>query len=322
MEIGYALSSEEHPPQALVDNAQRAEETGFSFALISDHFHPWVDHQGHSAFVWSVLGGIAQTTSTLRVGTGVTCPLIRMHPAIVAHAAATVATMMPGRFFLGLGTGENLNEHITGERWPAIDERLVMLEEAIDVIRRLWSGEEVTRRGQHYTVDHARLYTTPDEPPPIYLAASGDRVATVAGQLSDGLISTAPKKETVEAFQHAGGGDKPRLGMLHVCWAPDAERARETVNEWWPNGGIGGELGQELPLPRHFEQAARDLPADVITKHIPCGPDVDVHLGAIEEYASAGFDHVYVHQIGPEQEGFFDFYAKNVIPKMGRRVAA
>src|SRR3954465_13378228 len=158
-ELGYALSSEEHRPNDLVRAAQRAEEVGFTFALISDHFHPWVDAQGQSPFVWSVLGGIAHATQRLRVGTGVPCPLVRVHPAIIAQATATVAAMMPGRFFLGVGSGENLNEHILGDRWPLPDERLEMLEEAVEVIRLLWQGGEQTHRGRHYTVDHARVYT-------------------------------------------------------------------------------------------------------------------------------------------------------------------
>src|SRR5919197_5828657 len=172
MHIGYSLSSEEHPPKALVEQAVKAEEAGFELALISDHFHPWSDRQGQSPFVWTVLGAIAEKTSRLKLGTGVTCPLIRMHPAIVAQAAATVAAMMPGRFFLGVGTGENLNEHVTGARWPLPDERLELLEEAVEVMRILWQGGEQTHRGRHYTVDHARLYTLPDAPVPVYVAAS------------------------------------------------------------------------------------------------------------------------------------------------------
>src|SRR5437764_1742725 len=179
-EIGYALSSEEHPPSNLVRFAQCAEEAGFSFALISDHFHPWLDRQGHSPFVWSVIGAIAQVTERLRLGTGVTCPLMRYHPAIVAQAAATCAAMMPGRFFLGLGSGENLNEHILGEGWPSAPVRQDMLEEAIDIIRLLWQGGEHSFDGTYFTVDHARVYTLPAEPPPLFLAAAGTKSAEMA----------------------------------------------------------------------------------------------------------------------------------------------
>src|SRR5436305_3808926 len=192
-EIGYTLSSEEFGPRELVRFAARAEEVGFTFALVSDHCHPWIDKQGHSPFVWTVLGGVAQATERLRVGTGVTCPLIRIHPAIVAQAAATVADAMPGRFFLGVGSGENLNEHITGERWPAVDERLDMLEEAIAVMRTLWRGGQQTHRGRYYTVEQARIHTLPDQPPPIMVAAAGERAANLAGALGDGLIATWPE---------------------------------------------------------------------------------------------------------------------------------
>jgi len=215
VELGYALSSEEHEPNALIENARAAEESGFSFALISDHFHPWIDRQGHSPFVWSVIGGIARETEKLRLGTGVTCPLIRIHPAIVAQAAATSAALMPGRFFLGVGTGENLNEHILGDHWPAPDERLEMLEEAIELIRELWKGEKTTFRGDHYTVEGARLYTVPDEPPPIAVAAAAPKAAELAGRAGDALITTAPERDLIEKFEQAGGKDK-QIGRAHV----------------------------------------------------------------------------------------------------------
>ncbi|MBC7810057.1 MAG: TIGR03557 family F420-dependent LLM class oxidoreductase, partial [Burkholderiales bacterium] len=209
VEIGYALSSEEHSPNDLVRHARLAEEAGFTFALISDHFHPWVEQQGNSPFVWSVLGAIAHATQRLRIGTGVTAPIIRIHPAIIAHAAATVAAMMPGRFFLGLGTGENLNEHITGEKWPAFDIRAEMFEEAIEVIRLLWQGGEQSHYGLYYTVENARLYTLPDQPIPIMIAAGGEKSAQLAGNLGDGFINTAPEKKVIQAFEKAGGKGKP-----------------------------------------------------------------------------------------------------------------
>ena len=222
-EIGYAMSSEEHPPNDLVRHARRAEEVGFTYALISDHFHPWVDAQGQSPFVWGVIGGIAEATERLRLGTGVTCPMIRTHPAIIAHAAATAGSMMEGRFFLGVGSGENLNEHILGDHWPAPDERLEMLEEAIEVIRLLWQGGYQTHRGKHYTVENARLYTLPDEPPEIMVAASKPLAAELAGRLGDGFIGTAPEAEIVEKFESAGGAGKPKFGQVACCWAETIE---------------------------------------------------------------------------------------------------
>jgi G6PDH family F420-dependent oxidoreductase len=316
LEIGYALSSEEHGPRALVEQARMAEEAGFTFCLASDHFHPWVDRQGQSPFVWSVLGGVAQVTKTMRVGTGVTCPLIRIHPALVAQAAATAGEMFEGRFFLGVGTGENLNEHITGQRWPPADARVDMLEEALEVIRLLWRGDTTTHHGRYYTVERARIYTMPDEAPPIMVAARGHQSVRVAGRLGDGLISTTPDAGVVEEFERVGGGDKPRYGMLHVCWGPDGQAARKLAFEWWPNGVLQGELSQELATPAHFEQATALLdPSDVDTTKIPCGPDPERHLAAIRSFADAGFDHVYVHQIGPDQEGFLRFYEREVLPK-------
>jgi coenzyme F420-dependent glucose-6-phosphate dehydrogenase len=316
-ELGYALSSEEHLPNDLVRHAQLAEEAGFGFALISDHFHPWVDKQGESPFVWGVIGGIAQATERLRLGTGVTCPLIRIHPAIVAQAAATAAAMMPGRFFLGLGTGENLNEHVLGDRWPAGWVRLEMLEEAIEVIRLLWQGGYRSHEGKHYRVEEARIYTLPDEPPPIVVAAGKEGAAEIAGRVGDGLVATAPDDEILDAFESAGGAGKPRYGQVTACWAACEEEARKTAHEWWPNAAIQGDLPQELALPRHFEQAAAGVSEDDVAEAVVCGPDPDAHLEKIREFAEAGFDHVYVHQVGPDQEGFFDFYSREILSEAG-----
>jgi G6PDH family F420-dependent oxidoreductase len=311
-ELGYALSSEEHVPAELVRNAVRAEEVGFSYALISDHFHPWTDRQGQSPFVWSVIGAIAQATERLVLGTGVTCPTIRTHPGVIAQAAATSAALMPGRFFLGVGSGENLNEHIFGDYWPAADERQEMLEEAIEVIRLLWQGGEQTHRGKHYRVENARIYTLPEELPAIAVAASGTEAAKLAGRVGDALVSTAPDKELVEAYRKAGG-DGPRYGQLTVCWAEKELDAVKTALEWWPNAALKGELGQELPLPRHFEQAAENVDEEAIAQTMVCGPDVDRYIDGITAFDDAGFDHVYVHQVGPDQEGFFRFAERELL---------
>ncbi len=314
-ELGYAMSSEEHRPNDLVRHARQAEEAGFTFALISDHYHPWVDHQGQSPFVWGVIGGIAQATERLRLGTGVTCPTIRIHPAIIAQAAATAASMMPGRFFLGVGTGENLNEHILGDRWPAHDLRMEMLDEAIAVIRQLWQGGTQTFRGRFYTVENARVYTLPEESTPIMFAASGPKAAETAGRLGDGFIGTSPQAELLQTFDGAGGTGKPRYGQLTVCWAPDEATARRTAHEWWPNAGLQGELSQDLPTPAHFQQACQLVTEDMIAQSIVCGPDPQQHIEQIQQYFDAGYDHVYVHQVGPDQEGFFDFYRREVLPR-------
>jgi G6PDH family F420-dependent oxidoreductase len=313
METGYALSSEEHRPLDLVRHARRAEEAGFPFALVSDHFHPWIDRQGQSPFVWTVIGAIAASTETLRLGTGVTCPTIRTHPAIIAQAAATSAAMMPGRFFLGVGTGENLNEHVLGDRWPSASERREMLEEAVQVMRLLWEGELTSFEGKHYRVDDARIYTLPEEPIEVMVAAGGPEAAELAGRIGNGLVSTAPEPDLVSRYERAGGAG-PRFGQLTVCWAKTEEEARETAFELWPNAGLKGPLSQELALPSHFEEAARMVTVEDVAEVVVCGPDPDEHLEGIERFVDAGFDHVYVHQIGPDQEGFLDFYEREVLP--------
>jgi coenzyme F420-dependent glucose-6-phosphate dehydrogenase len=312
MKIGYALSSEEHVPLDLVQHAKLAEEAGFTFALISDHFHPWIDRQGQSPFVWSVIGAIAAETTSLRLGTGVTCPTIRIHPAIVAQAAATSAAMMPGRFFLGVGTGENLNEHILGDRWPSADERQEMLREAIEVMRGLWEGELFSFEGDYYVVDNARIYTLPDGEIEVAIAAGGPEAAELAGEVGDALISTAPEKELVEAYARAGGHG-PRYGQLTVCWAETDGEARRRAFEWWPNAGLQGPLSQELPLPSHFEASAAMVTEEDVADAVVCGPDPAEHLEGIEAFADAGFDHVYVHQVGPDQAGFIDFYEREIL---------
>jgi coenzyme F420-dependent glucose-6-phosphate dehydrogenase len=315
-ELGFALSSEDHPPNELVRQAVLAERAGFTFALISDHFHPWIDAQGNSPFVWSTLGGIAQATESIRVGTGVTCPISRISPAIVAQASATVAAMMPGRFFLGVGSGENLNEHVLGARWPLPDERLEMLEEAVEVIRLLWHGGEQTHRGKHYTVDHARLYTLPDPLPELFVAATAPIAAALAGRIGDGFISTAPEKEYVQAFERAGGKGKQKIGMMHCAYDADEQAGLKRATKLWPNLALKGPLGQELATPSDFEEAAAMVDESDVAEQTPCGPDPGPYLELIGKYADAGFTHVYVHQIGDNQDEFAEFAAKELIPKL------
>lgn len=312
--IGYTLSAEEHSPLDLVHNAKRAEETGFSFAMVSDHYHPWVDAQGHSPFVWSVLGGIAQVTNSIQVGTGVTCPTIRIHPAIIAQAAATTAAMMPGRFMLGVGSGENLNEHILGDRWPQTDIRLEMLDESVDVIRTLWQGGLQSYHGSYYDVENARIYTLPEELPPIMVAGAGEKSASLAGEIGDGLINVSPSEEVVSAFEASGGTGKPKFLQQQVCWATSEEDAIETVFKRWPNGAIGGQVSQELPLPSHFEQAASLVRKEDIAQSTVCGPDAEKYRELIQQGIDAGFDHIYLHQVGSDQEGFLRFAEREILP--------
>lgn len=315
MEIGYALSSEEHRPLELVTYARRAEERGFDFATISDHFHPWLDAQGQSPFVWSVLGAIATATDRLPVGTGVTCPLLRIHPAIVAHAAATAGAMMPGRFSLGLGTGENLNEHVLGDRWPSATERRAMLREAVGIIRELWSGELVRHSGDYYEVVDARLYTLPTEPIELLIAAGSEESAELAGELGGGLVATAPDSTLVAAYGDAGG-DGRRLGQLTVSWADSEDEAIETAMQWWPNAALRGPLSQELALPQHFEACLAMVDEADVAEAIVCGPDPEGIIDSIRAFEDAGFDGVYLHQVGPDQDGFLSFASEQLLPSV------
>jgi G6PDH family F420-dependent oxidoreductase len=320
VEIGYALSSEEHSPSDLVRFARRAEQAGFTFALISDHYHPWTAKQGQSPFVWGVIGGIASTTERLRLGTGVTCPIIRMHPAIVAHAAATAAAMMPGRFFLGVGAGENLNEHVVGRKWPPADVRYQKLEEAVEVIRLLWEGGMKTYRGRHFVVENAQLFTLPKQAPDIYVAAGGEKAAALAARIGDGLITAGDEEKVIRKFNAVGGKSKPKYSQITVCWAKTEKEARKTAFEIWPIAGMAWPLLTELALPSYFGEVADTLTEDKVAESIVCGPDPDKHIDAIEKCVSSGSDHVYVHQVGRNQEGFLSFYQNEVLPHFrGRR---
>ena len=306
MEIGYWLSSEEHAPSELVANAKRAEDAGFSYVLISDHFHPWVNAQGHSPFVWGVIGAIAQATERLRLGTAVTCPLIRMHPVLVAQAAATSALLMEGRFFLGVGTGEALNEHVTGARWPRPDERLDMLDEALEIITKLWRGEYETYRGRHYTVEQARVYDVPGHPPELIVAAAAEQAAKLAAKWGDGMISTSPDREVVDAYKQAGGSE-PIYGKVTGCFAASKEDALRIALERQPNTAIGGTISQDLPLPRDFETVAELVRADDLEGAMSLGNDPAVWREGIEQFEEVGFTHLCLHDVSEDQAGFIEF---------------
>jgi G6PDH family F420-dependent oxidoreductase len=253
--IGYFLATEQFTPAELLAQARAAERAGFHGIWISDHYHPWNAEQGQSPFVWSVLGALAGATSHLRVTTAVTCPTVRIHPAIIAQAAATTAVMLEGRFLFGVGSGEALNEHILGDPWPIADVRLEMLEEAIELIRRLWSGDTVSHLGRHYRAEHARLYTLPDALPPILVSGFGPKAAELAGRVGDGYCITMPDAELISRFRAAGGSDGLVQTGVKVCYASDEAEARTTVRRLWPNEALPGELAQVLPTPQHFEQA-------------------------------------------------------------------
>jgi G6PDH family F420-dependent oxidoreductase len=288
-----------------------AADAGFERLWISDHYHPWNGTQGQSPFVWSVVGALSEAVD-LPVTTAVTCPTVRIHPAVVAQAAATAAVQHEGRFVLGVGSGEALNEHIFGDPWPTANVRLAMLEEAVEVIRTLHRGGVVNHRGTYYTVQGAQVYTLPDEPVPIYVSGFGPKSTRLAGRIGDGYVCTMPDAGLVGQFREAGGGAKPAQGGFKVCYADSAEDGVATAHRIWPNTALPGELAQVLPQPRHFEQAARLVTPDMIAGTLPTGPDPEPYQRTLQSYVDAGFDEVYVAQIGPHQEEFFDFWRTKV----------
>jgi G6PDH family F420-dependent oxidoreductase len=318
MRIGYFLATEEFGPVELLEQARAAERCGFDALWVSDHYHPWNDAQGQSSFVWSLIGAVSQVCR-LPVSTAVTCPTVRVHPAVVAQAAATSAVICRGGFVLGVGSGEALNEHILGDPWPDAEVRLEMLEEAVEVIRALWAGGFVSHRGRHYTVQQARVYTLPGQPPPIYMSGFGPKAIALAGRIADGFISTAPDPGSVRAFREAGGGDKPAQGGFKAAFAADEEEGARIAYQRWPNSPLPGELSQVLPSPRHIEQASTLVTPESVRESFVCGPDPQAHLEKIDEYAEAGFDEVYVANTGPHQDGFFRMYADEVLPKLQTR---
>src|SRR4051794_4480466 len=309
MRIGYFLSSEERDPRALLDQARRAEQAGFPALWICGHSHPWNDEQGHSGFVWSVIGALAEATS-LPVATAVTCPTIRIHPAIIAQAAATSAVLHQGRFALGVGSGEALNEHILGTHWPEADVRLEMLEEAVEVMRTLWQGGQHSHRGRHYTVENARVYDLPETPVPILVSGFGPKAIRLAARIGDGYVTMSPDKDAIELYR-SEGGKGPILAGTKVCFMASEDEARETAHRLWPNEALPGELAQILPTPSHFEQACQLVsPEDLVT---PVGPDIDQHVESLRQYEQAGVDELFVQQIGPNTAGFFEEWAPDVL---------
>ena len=314
MRLGYFLSCEEYTPAQLVEQAVAAERAGFEALWVSDHYHPWNNEQGHSPFVWSIIGAISQATD-LPVTTAVTCPTVRIHPAVVAQAAATAAVMLEGRFVLGVGTGEALNEHILGGPWPSLDVRLEMLEEAVALIRELWEGGVVTTQGKHYSVDTARIYTLPDTPPPIYMSAFGPKALDSATRIADGFICTQPDADMVRQFKEATGG-KPTQGGVKVAWADTVDEGVDHAHRLWANAGVPGELAQVLPSPQHFEQVSQLVTRESTAGSIGAGPDVEAHVGVPREYLDAGYDEVYVANIGTHYLPMIEPYGRDVLPAL------
>ena len=316
MRFGYKLMAEEHGPRALVEQAALAEGCGFAFAAISDHFFPWLEEEGHAPFAWSVLGAVAQATQRLELATAVTCPTWRYHPAVVAQAAATVALLSDGRRFqLGLGSGERLNEHVIGGGWPSVDLRQARLVEAVEIIRRLFTGETCSFHGDYLALDDARLFDCPSDPPQILLAAGGLRSAKLAGAIADGLIATEPKSELVDAYRRAGG-DGPRLAELGVCWAKSAKAAEETIHRFARWNRVGWEVLPELPTPKAFAAVTEGIDPEQASEEVPHGTDLEAYVKAVRRFAKAGFDEIVLHQIGPDQQGFLRFFERELRPAL------
>lgn len=310
---GLTLSSEEHPPGHLVELAVAAEDAGFDFVSISDHYHPWVSEQGHSPFVWSVLGAIAGRTTDIEVGVGVSCPTVRIHPAINAHAVATTACLFGDRFTWGVGTGEALNEHVLGDRWPPAPQRLDMLEEALEVIRALWTGESTTHRGEYYTVEDARIFDLPDDPIRVLVSAFGEKSAELAARVGDGLWITGIKTDVIDAYRSAGGsGDV--WTQLTFCWDEDEGAALERAHRVWPNTGLPGQLAQDLRTVEHMEQATSLVTKDLLAESMPIGPDPEPILKSINEARDAGIEYIYLHQVGDPLDGFLEFWTDEIEP--------
>ena len=316
MKIGCFLSSEEWGPKDLIAQAVKAQQAGFEGLWISDHYHPWNDAQGHSGFVWGTIGAIAQAAPGMPVTTAVTCPTIRIHPAVIAQAAATAAVLLDGNFTFGVGSGEALNEHIFGDAWPNADERLEMLEESIEVIRLLWEGGVQSHRGRHYRVEHARIYDLPATPTPIVVSGFGPKAIELAARIGDGFATVQPDADGVDRFRSNGGEGKLVQGGVKVCWGADEATALDHVKRLWANDALPGELAQILPTPAHFEQASELVTKEMLRESVTCGPDVDRHVETLQAYADAGFDELYVNQIGPDQDAFFIAYRDEVLPRL------
>jgi G6PDH family F420-dependent oxidoreductase len=280
-----------------------------------DHFHPWNDEQGQSPFVWGVIGAVSEATS-LPVTTAATCPTIRIHPAIIAQASATAGVQLDGKFVLGVGSGEALNEHVLGHAWPSVGVRQQMLEEAVDVIRLLHRGDEISHHGRYYEVQEARIYTLPDQPVPIYVSGFGPQAAELAGRIGDGYCMAMPDAELVKTFRGAGGGDKPVQAGTKVSWHRDPDVALDVAHRLWANEGLPGQLAQTLPRPTDFADAMTLVPRETVAESVVCGPDADKHIAQVRTYLDADVDEVYVQQVGPDMDGFFTSWERDVLPQL------
>jgi G6PDH family F420-dependent oxidoreductase len=314
-QLGYKLMSETTGPRELVRNAKLAEDAGFDFVALSDHYLPWLESHGHSPFAWSVLGAIAEGTERVGIATGLTCPIIRYHPTLIAQAAATVGVMSEGRFTLALGAGERLNEHVVGYGWPHVDHRHGMLREAVEIMRGLWEGKLYSFSGDYYEVETARVYDLPDEPVPIVIGISGQKSATLAAELGAGIMTVDADPEPVKTWQSAGG-EGPRYIEVSCAYAKSAEDALQTAHKYLRFGALGWEVAAELPGVKSFESATKFVKPEDLKDSIPHGPDPEPYVQAVRKAIDAGFDHVVLMGAGPDQAGFIRFYEQTLAPEL------
>src|SRR5215203_786248 len=316
MQLGYTMMTEQAGPRDLVGHVVGAEEAGFDFAVSSDHFFPWLEEMGHSPNAWVTLGAAAQATSRIPLMTYVTCPILRYHPVVVAQQAATLQILSGGRFTLGIGAGENLNEHVVGAGWPPADVRHEMLVEALQVIRELFDGEGHTNfRGDHFDVESAKLWDLPDKRVPIGVAVSGKQSCEIAGELADAMIAVEPQAELGEWFDAAGGAGKPRIGQMPICFDTDRAAAVTRAHALFRWFGLGWKVNAELPGPSAFDAASQFVREEDVAEGIPCGDDVDAVITAAKEYADAGFTHLAIVQIGgDQQEPFLEWSRTTLMP--------
>lgn len=321
IKLGYKLMSEEHGPTDLVRNATRAEQAGFDFAAISDHYFPWLEEQGHSPFAWSVLGAVANATRRMGLMTSVTCPIMRYHPAIIAQAAATMGLLAGNRFTLGLGAGERLNEHIVGAGWPGVVERHERLSEAVDIIQGLLAGTLTNYRGKYFRLDHCHLFDRPDQKPAVVMAAAGPQAARLAGQKGDGVMATEPRVDIIKAFEKSGGSG-PRYAEVALCCAAKVEDARQTAHRYFRWNVTGWPVMAELPHDGSFAAASRQVSVEAVAQFVSCGPSAEHHLEAINRYVQAGYNHLILLQVGPDQDYFLDLFERSLAPALRNQKAA
>ncbi|RLP93543.1 TIGR03557 family F420-dependent LLM class oxidoreductase [Micromonospora sp. BL4] len=315
MRIGYKLSTEGFGPKEIIRQAVRAEQVGFDFVEMSDHYHPWLDVQGHSSFTWTVFGAIAAQTDRIGLATGVTCPTVRYHPAIIAQAAATLAIISDGRFTLGVGAGERLNEHVVGQGFPSARGRHERLREALEIIRLLWSGGYQSYEGKHLQLEDARVFDLPEQAPVIAVAASGPASVAIAAELGDGLFATEPEPDLVQAYQR-GGGTGPRYAEVPVAWAADEQQAVQAAWETSRWAVTGWKVMSELPNPVNFDAASGTVTEDDIRQQFAVGPDPETHVQAVRKFVDAGFDHLVLQNAGPDPDGFLDFFRDTLADRL------